>query len=282
MSSEPIGIVAGAGELPAKLIAAARAAQRPFLVIALKDQADPQVIGDAPHRWFRLGEAGSAIRALKDAGCVDLVMAGAVKRPGMLQLMPDRATAAFFAKFGWKALGDDGLLRAVIQHLEQEYGFRIRGVEDVLPDLLGGAIGPLGQLAPDEAAWRDIRRGAEVLQALGSVDVGQSIVVQQDLVLGIEAVEGTDALLARTSGLARPGPGGVLVKLAKPGQETKLDRPALGVLTIENAAAAGLRGIAFDARDALLVERAAMIARADALGLFLVGIDPAQPDSLRC
>jgi len=277
MSREPIGIVAGAGDLPAKLIAAARAAGRPFLVIALKDHADPAAIADAPHRWFRLGEAGSAIRALKDAGCVDLVMAGAVKRPGMLQLMPDRATAAFFAKFGWKALGDDGLLRAVIQHLEQDYGFRIRGVEEVLPDLLGGELGPLGRVAPDAAAWRDIRRGADVLKALAGVDVGQSVIVQQDFVLGIEAVEGTDALIARTAGLARPGDGGVLVKLAKSGQETKLDRPALGVMTVENAAAAGLRGIAFDARDALLVEREAMIARADALGLFLVGIDAADP-----
>lgn len=277
MSGEPIGIVAGAGELPAKLIEAARAAGRPFLVIALKDHADPAGIGDAPHRWFRLGEAGSAIRALKEAGCVDLVMAGAVKRPGMLQLMPDRATAAFFAKFGWKALGDDGLLRAVIQHLESEYGFRIRGVEEVLPDLLGGRIGPLGSVVPDAAAWRDIRRGVDVLKALGHVDVGQSVIVQQDLVLGIEAVEGTDALIARSTALARPGDGGVLVKLAKPGQETKLDRPALGVTTVENAAAAGLRGIAFDAYDALLVERGAMAARADALGLFLLGIDPNNP-----
>jgi DUF1009 family protein len=271
---EPIGVVAGSGDLPGRLIAALRGQGRATVVIALKDHADPTVLQGPDAHWFRIGEAGSAIKVLRDAGCRDLVMAGAVRRPGMLQLMPDAATAAFFAKLGFKALGDDGLLRAVIQHLETVYGFRVRAVEDVCPGLLGAPVGPLGRCVPDEAAWVDIHRGMAVLAALAPVDVGQAVVVQQGLVLGVEAIEGTDRLLARVGAFARPGAGGVLVKLAKPGQETRADRPTLGPATVEGAVAAGLRGIAFDAVGALLVDREAMIAQADAAELFLLALDP--------
>ncbi len=97
--------------------------------------------------------------------------------------------------------------------------------------------------------------------------------VQQGLVLAVEAVEGTDAMLARAGALAREGPGGVLVKLAKPGQERRADLPVLGPDTIAAAAAAGLRGIAFEAGGTMLADRGATVADADAAGLFLLGIE---------
>ena len=118
----------------------------------------------------------------------------------------------------------------------------------------------------------DIRRGIAVARALGAVDVGQGCVVQQGIVLAVEAAEGTDAMLARCVAVAHPGPGGVLVKLPKPEQERRADLPTVGPDTIRDAAAAGLRGVAFEAGGTILAEREATVAAADAAGLFLLGL----------
>ena len=113
-----------------------------------------------------------------------------------------------------------------------------------------------------------------VARALGAADVGQGCVVQHGLVLAVEAIEGTDAMLARAGGLARSGPGGVLVKLVKPGQDRRTDLPTVGPETVRGAVAAGLRGIAFAAGATLLADRAAAVDAADKAGLFLLGLDP--------
>lgn len=174
--------------------------------------------------------------------CVRPGDGGGVDRPTLAGLRPDWRTTRFFLKLGFKALGDDSLLSAVTKELEGE-GFRIIGVHEVLPDLCPDR-GVLGRHAPDDVARADIARAVEVVRALGALDVGQGAVAQQGMILGVEAVEGTDRLLSRCRELARPGPGGVLVKLCKPGQETRVDLPTVGPETIRNAAAAGLRGIA--------------------------------------
>ena len=95
--------------------------------------------------------------------------------------------------------------------------------------------------------WRISRSGARIARAMGSLDIGQAVVVQQGLVLGVEAIEGTDALIRRCAGLRREGPGGVLIKVEKPGQEQRADRPTIGPQTVALAAEAGLRGIAVEA-----------------------------------
>jgi DUF1009 family protein len=120
----------------------------------------------------------------------------------------------------------------------------------------------------------DIRRGVVVARTLGAIDVGQGCVVQQGMVLAVEAAEGTDAMLARCSSLARPGRGGVLVKLVKPGQDRRADLPTVGPETLRGAADAGLRGVAFEAGGTILAERDAAVAAADAAGLFLLGLGP--------
>jgi hypothetical protein len=114
-----------------------------------------------------------------------------------------------------------------------------------------------------------------VLAALGAADVGQAVVVQQGMVLGVEAIEGTDALIERCAGLRRDGPGGVLVKLAKPGQETRADLPTIGPDTVRRAAAAGLRGIAVGADAAIVIEREALVRLADEAGLFVIAVKAA-------
>lgn len=197
-------------------------------------------------------------------------MAGPVRRPTLRELAPDWRTARFFARLGLKALGDDSLLKAVIAELEGE-GFRVVGLHSILGDILAQE-GVWGRHRPDDQATADIERGLRVGLALGAFDVGQSVVVQQGIVLGVEAIEGTDALLERCGTLGRGGPGGVLVKLAKPGQERRVDLPTIGPQTVRNCAAAGLRGIAVEAGSAIVVNRDAVITAADAAGMFVCGV----------
>jgi DUF1009 family protein len=140
------------------------------------------------------------------------------------------------------------------------------------------AVAPAGVLTraqPDALAMTDVNRGVQVARLLGAADVGQGCVVQQGLVLAVEAIEGTDAMLARAGTLRRDGIGGVLVKLVKPNQDKRADLPTIGPDTVRNAAAAGLRGLAFEAQATILAEREACLAAADAAGLFLLGLDPA-------
>jgi UDP-2,3-diacylglucosamine hydrolase len=219
----------------------------------------------------RLGASGGrGIDLLKEAGVQDLVLVGGVKRPSLAALRPDRRTAMFLAKIGSAAFGDDGLFGAVVKMLEAE-GFRVVGPDTILREILA-VEGVYGAVAPDAVAQADIERGIAAARAIGALDIGQAAVVQQGVVLGVEAIEGTDALVARTAALRRDGPGGVLVKVKKPGQETRVDLPVIGIDTVANAAAAGLRGIAIEAGAALVVDRAAVVAAADRAGLFVVGV----------
>jgi DUF1009 family protein len=154
-----------------------------------------------------------------------------------------------------------------------EEGFRVIGMQDIMQE----AVAPRGVLtnaSPDAQAMTDVNRGVQVARLLGSADVGQGCVVQQGLVLAVEAIEGTDAMLARAGALRREGIGGVLVKLVKPNQDKRADLPTIGPDTVRHAAAAGLRGVAFEAQATILAEREACLAVANAAGLFLLGLDP--------
>lgn len=264
-----LGIIAGSGPLPARLAASVRASGRPVFILGLEGHAEPATMAAFPHAIHRIGAAGQILGALRAAGVDDLVLIGPVRRPSLLTLMPDAEGAKILARIGRAAFaGDDGLLAAVIRVFEEE-GFRVRGAQEVMADL-AAPEGVLGRHAPEASAEADILRGATVARILGAADVGQAVVVQQGIVLGVEAVEGTDALLARCAGLRREGPAGVLVKRAKPGQEARADLPTIGVRTVEGAAAAGLAGIAIEAGMTLMPEREATVTAADAAGLFIV------------
>lgn len=265
-----LGVLAGGGQLPVRVIEACRAAGRDFFVLAFEGHTDPATVIDTPHAWVRLGAVGEALRRLHDANVEEVVLAGPVKRPSFDDLRPDWRGAMFLAKVGARAFGDDGLLSAVVKELESE-GFRVVGADDVFGNLRT-PTGPCGKLVPDPAAESDIRRGIEVLTTIGPLDIGQAVVVQQGVVLGIEAIEGTDALLERCAIVRRSGRGGVLVKIAKPGQERRVDLPTIGPGTIQRAAAAGLVGIALEAGQSLIIDRAAVVHAADEAGLFIVGI----------
>jgi hypothetical protein len=264
-----IGIVAGSGDLPRRLSAACREARIDYFVLALQGEAEPETVADAPHAWCRLGAGGEALDLLRRNGVTDLVFAGAVRRPSLVSLRPDWRAAKFFARVGYRALGDDGLLSAIVKEVEAE-GFRVRGAEQLLSLIM--PEGPLGAVSPDDEARADIARGLEVAKAIGLLDIGQAVVVQQGMVLGVEAIEGTDALLRRCGSLRRDGPGGVLVKIAKPGQERRTDLPTIGPDTVAAAKEAGLRGIAAEAGATIVLDREEVIRSADAAGLFVAGI----------
>jgi hypothetical protein len=242
-------------------------------LVGLDGFADPAVLAPWPHEVVRILAAGRILAALREHGCEDLVLVGPVRRPSLLDLRPDAEGARVLARIGRAAFaGDDGLLAAVVRVFAEE-GFRVLGAHEILNEALGPE-GLLSRAAPDAVALADIRRGIAVARALGAIDVGQGCVVQQGIVLAVEAAEGTDAMLARCLALAAPGRGGVLVKLVKPGQDRRADLPTVGPETLRGAAGAGLRGVAFEAGGTILAERDATIAVADAAGLFLLGLGP--------
>jgi len=265
-----LGIVAGAGDLPRRLIEVSRAAGRDVFVLALEGAAEPQTVQDVPHAWCRIGAAATGLALLRENSVTDLVLAGGIRRPSLTSLRPDWRAAKLFARIGYRALGDDGLLSAVVSELEHE-GFRVIGADQLLDGELIGE-GPLGDIGPDRQAEADIEHGLHIARTLGALDIGQAVVVQQGLVLGVEAIEGTDELLRRCAALRREGPGGVLVKVEKPGQERRADRPTIGPRTVALAAEGGLRGIAVEADTTIVLDRNEVVRAADRAQLFVVGI----------
>ena len=270
-----LGIIAGGGVLPQILIKYCQQTKRDYFVLAIENNADKDLIGDdIPHKWMRIGQAGSGFKVMHEQNVEEVVMIGTIHRPTLSDLVPDLRTAAFFARIGFKSIGDDGILRAVVKEIESE-NVRVLGIHEVMPDLLVKE-GCLTKVKPDKQALADIARGVEVGLALGRLDVGQAVVVQQGLVLGVEGIEGTDKLIERCGTYQRQGDGGVLVKMRKPQQDMRIDLPTIGTTTIENLHSAGMRGIAIHAGNALIVDEAKTIDLANKYKMFIIGITPAE------
>ena len=265
-----LGIVAGGGRLPQRLVESCRAAGRDVFVLALEGAAEPETVRDVPHAWCRIGGAVKGLSLLRENNVTELVLAGSVRRPSLGTLRPDWRAAKLFARIGYRSLGDDGLLSAIVSELEKE-GFRVIEPDQLLDGELVGT-GPLGTVQPNPQSQADIERGLRIACALGALDIGQAVVVQQGLVLGVEAIEGTDGLLRRCAALRREGFGGVLVKIEKPGQERRADRPTIGPRTVALAAEAGLAGIAVEAGATIVLDRDEVISAANLAGLFVVGV----------
>ena len=270
-----LGIIAGGGDLPEQLISWCKVHKRPYYVLAIHGNADDKIFTPAvAHEWIRIGQAGTGFKRFKEEGVKDVVLIGTIKRPTVAELVPDLRTAAFFAKIGMKSIGDDGILRALVKEIENE-GMRVVGIQEVVPDLLA-KIGNITKKKTDKEDEEDIRRGVEVATALGRLDVGQSVVVQQGLVLGSEGIEGTDKLILRCKDYIRKGKAPVLVKLRKPQQDMRIDLPTIGTRTIENAHICGFKGIAIHAGNTLIVNEPEVIRLANKYGLFIKGIIPSE------
>jgi DUF1009 family protein len=267
-------MVAGGGTLPLRVVQAASAMGRPVHVVVLEGHGDPAAYAGQSHVTLRWGLAAQMLAWLKQQGVREVVLAGTVARPSLLSLRPDAASMKLLGRIGRAAFnGDDSILRAVMKVLAEE-GFEVMGAQALLAGLLPQAALLAGPM-PDDIARADITRGLAVCHAIGAVDVGQSVVVQQGFVLGVEAIEGTDALILRAGGLKREGPAPILVKALKPAQSTLADLPTIGPKTVDSALAAGLRGLAFQAGGTILLERETTIAAAEAARIFLLAFDPA-------
>ena len=270
--------MAGAGRLPDLVADSLTRAGRSFKVLALRGFTDRRLRARAD-ATVDLLDIGGTLAILKSWSPAVVVPAGGVARPSPAALL--NAGAALRNREALRAIaggGDDRLLRAALALLE-ENGHRVLGVHEVAPDLLSPP-GRLGRHAPDPEAQGSVGTGRALLTGLSPFDVGQAAVVAGDRVLAIEGPEGTDRMLARARGLnrkpfghGRPAPGTVLVKLAKHGQDLRIDLPAVGPRTVRNAAAAGCAGIAVEAGRTLLIDRAETVAEADRRGLFLIGLE---------
>ena len=269
IASSKLGIIAGGGRLPLQIMESCRATGRPFFVLAF-DNAEQAPLEQASHKIVRLGAVGEAIDTLRQAGVNDVVMAGRVQRPSFASLKPDAAGAKLLTRLG-KAFfaGDDALLRVIVSFLEEE-GFSVIGADQLL-DGLTTPEGVLGKIAPDAGAQADIAQGFKTAKELGARDVGQAAIVENGEVLGMETAEGTDALITRCAPLHKHPRSGVLVKAKKPGQDARVDLPTIGPETVEKMYAAGFAGIALEAGGSLILDKEKTIARADALGIFVVG-----------
>lgn len=269
---DKIGLIAGNGNLPEEVIKSYIDLGRRIFVIFLEGSGDePESLKDVPHIKLSIGSVGKAIRTLRGEGIKNIIMAGAIKRPKLSELKLDAGGIKLLAKISAAKLsGDNSLLVTVIKFFESS-GFSVLGVDEVLSSALMPR-GNLGKIEPHKNSYTDIHLGMEVARIIGNLDVGQGVVVQGGVVLGVEAIEGTDALLERCKHLKLEGPGGVLVKMKKPNQDSRIDLPTIGMNTIVNAHKAGLRGIAIEAGSALIVEKNKVIETANRLGLFVSGV----------
>jgi DUF1009 family protein len=274
-----LGLIAGGGTLPVEIAEHCEKAGRPLFVVRLKGFAGLDL-----SKWdgaeIGLAEIGKCFKALKAAGCEAVCLAGNVSRPDFASLKPDmKGLTLLPAAIAAARKGDDALLRLLVQEFEKE-GFAVEGADEVMGDLRL-PLGLLGRRAPSAEDAADVGRALEVARAIGRHDIGQGAVVCRGLVLAVEAQEGTDAMLARVAELpqalrGRAGaPLGVLAKAPKPIQETRVDLPTIGLATVQGVARAGLAGIVGEAGRLLVLDREAVAALADELGIFIMGVEPA-------
>jgi UDP-2,3-diacylglucosamine hydrolase len=274
-----LAIIAGRGLLPLHLAKAARAAGEDPFVIALSNEADHRFDGFETLS-VSVGNLAEIEKAFRQKGIGRVVMSGGVaRRPEWRDIRPTLKTILKMPSVVRTLLsrGDDAVLQMVIKLIEA-MGCEVVGAHEIAPGLLA-KLGPLGHVEPDEDDLRDIARGTEAALALGQLDIGQGAVSVGGRVVAMEGVEGTDAMLERVTELRAAGRisarrRGVIVKLCKPQQDMRADLPTIGPSTVASAAKAGLAGIAVEAGRAIVLDEAALIAAADAAGIFVCGIEP--------
>lgn len=267
---DKLGIIAGGGAMPARLLHACdKNGIEPF-VVAFEGQTNTDILQGRKYMMTRLGATGLIINTLKAHGIRDLVLIGSIRRPSLKELKPDLKTLTFFAKLSARAVGDDGLLKAVKGELEGE-GFLLHGVQRFAQDLLVSE-GHISHEKPKAQDSNDIARGIEILECVGVLDIGQAAVVQEGIVLGVEAAEGTDELIRRCGTLKRAGRGPVLVKISKPGQDYDMDLPTIGPETIRLAGESGFSGVVVEAGKTLVIDPEHISELADRFGLFVTAM----------
>ena len=269
-NKKKLGMLAGGGMMPVEIIKHCNNQGREIFVVGIEPYAREEELKDAPHIFAKMGEAGKILKAMAKNNVHEIVLAGGIKRPSFKELIPDWEGAKLMAKLAIKKMSDNNLFIAAMDEIER-HGFKVVGIEEVVPEMMFSE-GLYGKVKPSAEDMDDIQRGITVAKALGAVEVGQAVVVQEGMVLAVEAVEGTDMMLARAATVKKQGKAPVMVKVLKPGQDMRVDLPAIGLLTIEQLKKYGMKGIAVEAGGILLIEREAVIKMADESGIFIIGM----------
>jgi DUF1009 family protein len=268
----PIGLIAGNGRFPFLVLSAARRLGHEVTVVAISGEAFPELetlardVGRTSFDWVELGALGRAVAILKSAGISRAVMAGQVKHVKLFGgVAPDATLQAAMRRL--PAGNTDALIAAVAGVLEQ-HGITLMDSTALLADLMARP-GVLTAAAPDDGMRADFEFGYRTADTLAGLDIGQTIVVRSRAVVAVEAMEGTDATIARGGQLA--GAGTRVVKVAKPRQDMRFDVPVIGRATIAAMRAAGADGLSIDAGKTLVVDGDTVIEAADAAGIVIVG-----------
>jgi len=275
-----LGLIAGGGDLPKFVTRAASEEGYVVTTIGLKGFANPDDYSGA--KFLKIAEFGKIVKGLKKSKCTHVCFAGIVKRPDFKSLKPD-LKAMLHMPGALKAArkGDDALMRYLLTLFEKE-GFEIIAPQDLCQSLLvrDGILTDI-PIANDHKA--DVLKACKIAKEMGRLDIGQGAVVADGIVLAVEAQEGTDFMLARIADelpseikgdtLKRKG---VLAKMLKPQQDSRVDLPTIGPKTIELASQACLAGIVVEADQAFIFDRAKTIELANEAGLFIAGLPPSK------
>lgn len=261
--SSPLGIIAGNGQFPLACIAEAERRGLPFCVIAHRGETDQSIEQKGRTvRWVRVGQLGAIVRFFRQQRVASVICSGGIRRVGIFQgARPDWRAMRVIARVG--SLRDDEILRGIAAELAAE-GMAVVGAEQLLSDSLP-LKGCLTRRALSGAEKRSAEVGWRAASLIGSLDIGQTVCVKDGVVVAVEGAEGTDATIIRAGALA--GSGVVVVKRAKPQQDTRLDLPAVGEKTIEVLREVKAVGLVLEEGRALLLRPDDIVRAADSEGL---------------
>ncbi len=268
MNKPPLGLIAGSGRLPLLFAQAARASGHPVHAAAHRGETDPALGNQVDSlRWIRVGQIDAIIAHFKVHRVARAVMAGGIGRVRSLtHARPDAGMLKIATSL--RSLRDDEFLRGIAAYFSK-HGIELVAATDYVPSLVA-VEGLLAGPAPTPQQEADIALGREVAGALGKADVGQTVIVKGGVVLAVEAVEGTDEAIRRAGRLG--GPGAVVVKRSKPGQDLRFDQPAAGSVTLEVMREVGAKVLAVEAGKTLLLDGALLFRWAGKLKITVVGI----------
>lgn len=274
----PVGLIAGAGRFPIVFAEKAKALGIPVVCVGIAGMADP-ALEPLCHRfhWLRRMSMGYVFRKFHSGGVREWTMAGKFHKVSVfgprrwLRMIPDWRTLRFWYYRVNSDRRDDPILLALIAE------FRSAGLEcvsalDLCPELLVRS-GLLTRRPPTPSEERDVQFGWNLAKEMGRLDIGQSVMVRENVILAVEAIEGTDAAILRAGELAR-GTTFVVVKVAKPQQDARFDVPTVGPQTIESMRKAGARVLAVEAGRTIILDEAETVALADRYGITIQSIPP--------